>query len=272
MKVLVFGGGLGNQLFGYAFYCYLRDKFPKEKIYGIYDKKRLSEHYGLEIDKWFKVKLPPQKWYATIVVGILYVLKKIFGYTANIDLSRRECQNINAIVYFAFKLNNQYIPNYNFLEWKIDESTLSPLNKRVFIEIRNSNSVFIHVRRGDFLSETYKKLFEGCCPIEYYKKTVKDILEKVEQPRFFCFSDDLDWVKQNLQLPNAEYIDWNQGEDSPLDMFLMSQCKYAIMANSTFSYWATLLGKKKEIVYYPQKWDNHPYGSPKIFYDYWISY
>lgn len=272
MRILVFGGGLGNQLFGYAFYCYLRDKFPKEKIYGIYDKKRLSEHYGLEIDRWFKVKLPPQRWYATMVVGGLYVLKKIFGYTAKIDLSRRECQNNNAIAYFAFKLNNQYIPDYSFLEWKIDENQLSLSNKNILNQIHKSNAVSIHVRRGDFLSERYKKLFEGCCPIEYYQMAIQDILKKVDQPKFFCFSDDIEWVKQNLEIPNVEFVNWNQGDNSPLDMFLMSQCEYAIMANSTFSYWGALLGKKKKLIYYPQKWDNHPYGSPRIFYKDWISY
>lgn len=272
MKILIFGGGLGNQLFGYAFYCYIRDRFPKENIYGVYDKKRLSEHYGLEIDKWFNVELPPQKWYANVVVGGLYLLKKIFGYTSKIDLSRREYQNKDAIVYFAFKLNNQYIPNYNFLEWKINENRLSLSNKIILNKIRENNAVFIHVRRGDFLSERYKKLFEGCCPIEYYQMAIQDVLEKVNQPHFFCFSDDIGWVKQHLDIPNVEYVDWNKGEDSPLDMFLMSQCKYAIMANSTFSYWGALLGKKKKLIYYPKKWDNHPYGSPCIFYENWISY
>ena len=272
MKILVFGGGLGNQIFGYAFYCYLRDKFPKEKIYGIYDKKRLSEHYGLEIDKWFKVKLPPQKWYANVVVGGLYILKKVFGYTAKIDLSRRECENIDATAYFAFKLNNKYIPNYRFLEWNINENMLSSDNKLMLAKIRESNAIFIHIRRGDFFSERYKKLFEGCCSIEYYKKAIQDIQKRVNAPKFFCFSDDIDWAKQNLELPNAEYIDWNQGMDSPLDMFLMSQCKYAIMANSTFSYWGALLGEKKKLIYYPRKWDNHPYGYPNIFYENWISY
>lgn len=50
--------------------------------------------------------------------------------------------------------------------------------------------------------------------------------------------------KKNLPFNDAYFIDWNTGENSPLDMFLMSQCKYAIIANSTFSYWGAMLGRK----------------------------
>ena len=50
MKILVFTGGLGNQIFGYAFYCWIKDKFPQQNFYGIYNHKKLSEHYGLEIN------------------------------------------------------------------------------------------------------------------------------------------------------------------------------------------------------------------------------
>ena len=68
------------------------------------------------------------------------------------------------------------------------------------------------------------------------------------------------------------FVDWNKGENSPLDMYLMSQCNGAIIANSTFSYWGAILGKEKARVYYPIKWINSPRGVPDIFFDNWISY
>ena len=58
MRILVFTGGLGNQMFEYAFYKHLESCFPKEKIYGHYGVK-LKEHYGLEVNKWFEISLPP---------------------------------------------------------------------------------------------------------------------------------------------------------------------------------------------------------------------
>ena len=68
------------------------------------------------------------------------------------------------------------------------------------------------------------------------------------------------------------FVDWNKGENSPLDMYLMSQCNGAIIANSTFSYWGAILGKEIARVYYPIKWINSPRGVPDIFFDNWISY
>ena len=77
MKILVYGGGLGNQIFGYAFTEFLRSKYKDSRLYGVYNKRLMSEHYGLEINKWFDVNLPPSKWYITLLVYILYLLDEL---------------------------------------------------------------------------------------------------------------------------------------------------------------------------------------------------
>lgn len=82
----------------------------------------------------------------------------------------------------------------------------------------------------------------------------------------------MSWVKKNLLIPSPIYIDWNNGKDSYIDMFLMSNCLYAIIANSTFSYWGATLGRKKEIIVYPAKWVNEPYTAPCIFPNHWIAF
>ena len=272
MKILVFGGGLGNQIFCYAFYLYIKKKYPNERIFGVYNKKKLSEHYGLEIDKWFDVKLPPQKWYATALCALFYFWKKIVGTTRFVETYRDYCTNENAIVFLAFKFTNQYFCQEGWLQFKVDESELSDKNKEILNLIRESDSVFVHVRRGDYMSLRYKKAFEGTCPIEYYEKSIKYVKTYVENPKFFVFSDDIQWAKDNLPLNKVDvnYIDWNNGTNSPYDMYLMRHCKYAIIANSTFSYWGAYLGKKR-LVFYPQKWNNGM-PVPKIFFNGWISY
>ena len=63
---------------------------------------------------------------------------------------------------------------------------------------------------------------------------------KIDQPSFFCFSNEIDWVKNNVDIPNPTYIDFNNGADSWQDMFLMSQCKHNIIANSSFSWWGSM--------------------------------
>lgn len=87
MKILVFTGGLGNQIFGYAFYCWIKDKFPQQNFYGIYNHKKLSEHYGLEINKWFNVILPQSHWKATFLTGIMYIVKHLCPKNRFLDLN-----------------------------------------------------------------------------------------------------------------------------------------------------------------------------------------
>ena len=272
MKILLFSGGLGNQIFEYAFYCWLKEQFPNETFYGVYNRRKLSEHYGLEIDKWFHVTLPKTNWKATLLTYLMYFYKQLFPQTKYLDLNQRQCMNVNAWIYYAFKLSNKYIPQEEWITWNITENELTNKNKCLLNDIRKCNSVFIHVRRGDYLSPVYRNRFEGTCPLEYYQKSIKEIQCKVENPTFFCFSDDIDWVRDNLDLDRVYYVDWNKGKQSPLDMFLMSQCKYAIIANSTFSYWGAMLGVNKKLVYYPSKWINSKLGNPQIFPSHWNTF
>ena len=149
-----------------------------------------------------------------------------------------------------FKFNKRYFPKGNdWLKWKVDESKLSEKNKKVLEQIRNNHTCFVHVRRGDYLASNYKSIFEGCCTLEYYKKALKFLQDKYKDIKFICFSDDLQWMKQNLPLgDNATFVDWNTGKNSPLDMYLMSQCDNAIIANSSFSYWGHSLVTRKRLL------------------------
>ena len=270
MKILYFGGGLGNQIFEYAFYLYLKQKYPNEKIIGYYNRKKLNEHNGLEIDKWFQVELPKTKWYAAYICTLMYFLKKI-NYTKYIDIYNRDFVNTNAIVINAYKFSKQFIPNSEWIKFKINENQLSLKNKEVLKAIKNKFSIFIHIRRGDYLSPKYIERFKDTCTIEYYKKSIEYIKAKIPNPTFFIFSADMDWTKKNLPLLSESiYIDWNNGKNSPLDMFLMSNCKGGIIANSTFSYWGAKIGVPDKIIIYPSKWINSKEGNPDIFDEKWI--
>ena len=270
MKILVFTGGLGNQIFGYAFYLWLKKTFPRERVYGFYSDKKMGEHYGLEIDKYFKVQLPQSPFYVKILTLLLYCLKKIGLCKKYISMDNRTfCPK--TIVNNACKMDINLMPAKN--NWITFKSIqLSSQNQQILDEIQNSNSVFLHVRRGDYYSPQYIKKLGGTCPISYYEKAIHHIISRNKNFRFFVFSDDIKWVKENLVIPNSVYIDWNTGDNSYIDMYLMSQCKHAIMANSTFSYWGAQLGTVKETVIYPSKWVNEPYTAPTIFPQHWITY
>ena len=106
----------------------------------------------------------------------------------------------------------------------------------------------------------------------YYDKAISIIREKIIDPQFFVFSDDIDWARNNLSIEDAHYIDWNNGDDSIFDMYLMSQAKMNIIANSTFSFWGAYLNKNSPLVVYPKKWFNNDCGVkvPDIFPNTWI--
>ena len=270
MKILVFSGGLGNQIFGYAFCEYLRGLFPNHKFYGVYNNMKMNEHYGLEINKWFYVNLPPSKWYISLYTYFLYLLKKIFRYNAKLDLSVNVMENPHAVLFWAFHLDKRYIPSYKWINFKVNEAVLTEKNKKSLMFIRDSNSFFIHVRRNDYLSPKYKSLFEGTCDVNYYRNAIAFVIKHYPDARFFVFSDDILWAKKNLSLNDAFFIDWNVKENSPLDMFLMSNCAGGIIANSTFSYWGAMLGNKKKCVVCPSRWFSPPYDNPNLYMQNWI--
>lgn len=272
MKILVYGGGLGNQLFGYAFTEYIRSKFPNQKVYGVYNKSYLSEHYGLEIDRWFYVDLPQSKWYISGITYALYVVKKLTGWKGLLDLNQVVMEKENALVYFAQHTDKRYLPEGDWLRFKINDANMGKRNLSLLQEIRESDSVFIHIRRGDYFSPKYVDRFKGCCTLDYYYKAVQYIEKKVDSPKYFVFSDDIEWTRKNLGLCEVTYVDWNKDDNSPIDMYLMSQCRYGIIANSSFSYWGAMLGVKKSIVTYPEKWINPPFSVGDMFPDDWLKF
>ncbi|MGL5889716.1 MAG: alpha-1,2-fucosyltransferase, partial [Bacteroidia bacterium] len=116
-------------------------------------------------------------------------------------------------------------------------------NAALLAHIRSVNSISIHVRRGDYVTLKSASEFHGMMSLDYYNTGVAYIINKIKQePEFFIFSDDPEWVKNNLKLPGkTTYIDWNTGKAAAEDLRLMSNCKHHIIANSSFSWWGAWL-------------------------------
>lgn len=132
-----------------------------------------------------------------------------------------------------------------------DEKNLKLLQK-----IRNCESVAIHVRHGDYLTNQSTNAFHGVLPLDYYSHAINIITQHVSNPVFFIFSDDPEWVKQNFtkQIPIV-IVDHNKANKNYEDLRLMSSCQHQIIANSTFSWWAAWLNaNSSKIVIAPEKW------------------
>jgi hypothetical protein len=132
---------------------------------------------------------------------------------------------------------------------------LNEANKYWLTKIQSCESVSIHVRRGDYVSDKTAQSHHGVCSLDYYSQAVELIQKTHKLIEVFVFSDDLDWCKQNLKFTNTHFVDANQTENFHLDMVLMSHCKHNIIANSSFSWWGAWLNRNKQkIVIAPKQW------------------
>lgn len=128
---------------------------------------------------------------------------------------------------------------------------------RIFLEkIRSCESASLHVRRGDYANDAKTNSIHGTCSLDYYQRAIHFIADRVKDPHFFVFSDDLNWVRDNLRISfPCTFVDCNGPLDGHEDMRLMSQCKHNVIANSGFSWWSAWLNPYHEkIVVAPRKW------------------
>lgn len=275
--------GLGNQMFQYAFYLFLKNKYPKT-TYDCSLALKDKAHYGYELDKLFGIPAQTENklllFFIRLYARFFLIRKKtsdIFNYAFISDYAMGEMKNFTLKKYNVF---NGWWHTSNYFKTPEQEKLIrhiftfkmepSEKTKKVQAIMENNNSIAIHIRRGDYLSDTHRKRYENICTISYYKNAIQYFWDMDNECQFFFFSDDLEWVKENIHVPNAHYIDINNGKDSWQDMYLMSKCKHNIIANSTFSWWgAWLNGNPHKIIICPSKFDNEGHGSD-LFLENWI--
>jgi hypothetical protein len=140
-------------------------------------------------------------------------------------------------------------------------------------QISDTDSVSIHIRRGDYVTNPTTNQVHGTCSLDYYHKAVDMITKKIKNPHFFVFSDDPTWVTEHLEIPYPMTI--VQGEDRRdcEDLIVMSCCKNHIIANSTFSWWGAWLNPRKDkTVISPARWyQGADYDTKDLLPDSWIT-
>ena len=129
-------------------------------------------------------------------------------------------------------------------------------NRKMGPEISGLQSVSIHIRRGDYVSDPVINKFHGVCPLEYYYTAIKRIAKTIKNPHFYIFSDDIKWAQDSLKIPYPTTFITNNATGKPFeDLRLMSFCKHHIIANSSFSWWGAWLSVNAgKIVFAPKKW------------------
>ncbi|MCY1722118.1 alpha-1,2-fucosyltransferase [Prolixibacteraceae bacterium Z1-6] len=261
--------GLGNQLFGYALGMHISKNYNKTLYIDLTKLNFINSLSTIGFKKDTKRKYELHKLGFVHPVknvhhsGFSKVLKNIIGEKylyadfrkSHLALNQvSKTQHIHSIGWGDFnivkeiipELREQLSPNFEYTP-QIEEA------RKIILE---SNSVAIHVRRSDYLDSKIGKRFGGICTDSYYTNAINAIKGKVENPNFIIFSDDIEYVKNNMDIENSYIVDGNAGY---VDLYLMSLCKHFILANSTFSFWAAILNKlKTKVVCVPEYWYNKP--------------
>ena len=291
MKIVKYIGVLGNQMFIYAFSVALRETFRQEILVDTHYYKSRNFHNGLEIERIFGIHLAeaklidklrmswyfPNYWIDYHLLGKLparkNTVRELPGQKVNFELLGDSSDKF----YDGYWQSYQYfdscrdviLKEFTFPKISMEDKLNFELNERLKNE---ENSVGIHIRRGDYL-KNWK--YRGLCGIDYYQKAIAYILEHIKSPKFFLFSDDIDWVKENisplLKGYDVTFVNWNHSINSYKDMQLMAMCKNLIIANSSFSWWAAYLNQNNPIVVAPEKWINS-FMDFRIQYKDWITF
>lgn len=269
-------GGLGNQMFQYAAGRRLAAKHNTVLKLDISDFKKYNLHdYGLSaftIKEFFATPKEIQLLKEPESGSFKKKLKKILRRPSKMGITHiREKQ-------YHFDPKILTMPDSIYLDgyWQSEKyfSDIADIIRNEFTvklsqtdrngelaqQIASCESVSLHVRRGDYVTDEKTKTIHGTCDLDYYKHCIAHLAQRVPHPCFFIFSDDPDWAEKNLKIDSpVTFVVHNGPKKNYEDLRLMSQCRHHIIANSSFSWWGAWLGQHQgTISYAPARWFNSP--------------
>ena len=258
VNIIVFNGGLGNQMFQYALFLSLKKRCPSLYLFDITYSRHC--HNGFELFDIFKIN---EKFRIHIFHYFRRIIKKHSNFFCKIQqkeslrfepelFSNMGLFNIiegfwQSEKYFSI-IKDEIIKKFHFRTNRLNPKTINYASK-----LEKEQFCSIHIRRGDYLENAERSLHSD----DYYFRSMSYIIKKIPEIRFCVFSDDIDYCKANITPPHCvcEYVDWNKKGESWQDMFLMSKCHHNIIANSSFSWWGAMLNQNSDkIVIAPNIW------------------
>jgi hypothetical protein len=257
-------GGMGNQMFQYAFARNLSLKYniPLKLDLSFLKNRNMGDNftyrdYDLDI---FNVY---EDFDISNVINIFRVNEPHYQYSKSlidsIDITLANSNNTILIngywqtpKYFM-DFESKIREDFEFIN-KIENADFNILD--IYNKICSENSIMLNVRRTDYLNTNY----HGVIGMDYINRSVEYINSKVDNPHYFIFSDDIDWCKDNIKLDNMTIVDHSyKGDRFSYYLQLMKSCKHFIIPNSSFAWWAAWLNNNaNKIVISPKKWFTDP--------------
>ena len=261
--------GLANRMFQYSYYLFLKHQGYKVQV-DFYHSAKLAHEKVAWNDIFPEAKIDQASSWDVLKLGggsdifskirrkylpfLSEVVNMPTAFDANLPVVRKKDQYIIGVFQNAKMVET--------IEKDVKRCfTFQPFtderNRKLEKEMEECESVAIHVRKGkDYAQRVW---YQNTCPVEYYQKAVRLMVEKVNHPQFYVFADNPEWVKEHLKDFDYTLVEGNpaSGWGSHFDMQLMSVCKHNIISNSTYSWWSAFLNAHLDkIVVAPKIWFN----------------
>lgn len=265
-------GGLGNQMFQYAFGKHLEvlrcEKVSFYTVPILYDLHLDLLSFSVNLERTGMSQIKKHLILSARELPYRIERKLVQKYpflnpTFYVETSLHynpEIEKSSAILYDGYWQSYKYFDGISGLivsEFQLKNDVVLNLDS-LLSHIKTSNSVSVHVRRGDYLVGKNQQLFAQCGK-GYYEKAFERINQIVADPVFYLFSNDIEWAKKELATIDRfelNFIDNSGSRNRSLaDFMLMSRCKHHIIANSTFSWWAAWLNQNQnKMIIAPKQW------------------
>ena len=283
MIVVRLSDGLGNQMFQYALALKLRNMYKTKVVFDMeyFQNNPLRKYelgvFGIKVEpvsELIPYRYPMTLWKRVllriypvdILTGIQYVLERDKSYNDFVPMKNLDVNRI--VVIQGFWQSEKYFCDISAEICRAFSFKKAPNveNENMIQQIKKTNnSVGIHVRRGDYLTDMGARDSFGTCSLEYYKRGMAYLEKKYGEMNYFMFSDDIDWVRKSFhEYTNVTYVSHNKCKHAYEDMRLMSLCQHNIIANSTFSWWGAWLNNNPgKTVVAPRRWFQNDKIAPK---------
>jgi len=289
MIVLRLQGGLGNQMFQYAFARVLAKNNNVVKLDNSFfdDKEKklgyTPRKFELEIFSNDYKRATQKEIISFGKLSVLNHFKKKIGlnypkkYIENFSKYNPSLLTLKQDVHLQgyFQSYKYFVGHEDFVRrlFTFNTDRLSDSNKQILKRIKETNSISIHIRRGDYVEDKVTNTHHGSCSLDYYLEAINLLESRYDNLSLFFFSDDMDWVKKTFDdIKQQKFFVNNNLDNSWVDMFLMSTCKHNIIANSSFSWWGAWLNDiPSKTVIAPLKWNqNKDFNVSNLLPNKWI--
>ena len=251
-------GRLGNQIFQLAFLKEISK--PKETIITFNLKKVLST-----FDIYFKInniELENKIWQLASRKMFFYFFESL-AFLKIINIIYEDFNNINynkkgGLLWFITYVRTGFFQSEKFFnkdkflsEVKIKGPYLKEAQEFLKNIPENFTKIFIHVRRGDYLTEVFNNKRGINLPLDYYNKAIELVNKEINNPYYIILSDDVEFVEIAFNHLEHKVISHNS---FVVDLAVMTLCDGGIISNSSYSWWGAFLLKNKKVVIMPKHW------------------